>query len=210
MVAMDRFVMSHDFWNTINPAVEGMCLNDRRSEIDPKERTEICGLLPNLQGKIVLELGSGIGRYTNFFAENAKKVVTVDFVERFVEKNREQNGHYGNIEFVCDDVINLDFKPGSFHFIFINGLFTYLTDTEVFSLRQRIFDWLKNSGMLFFRESCALYRIDPRKGNPATYRTLYFYTHLFDGHLELIEEKNVNVSINTFANPFPCYWIYKK
>ncbi len=207
---MDRYATTHQFWNTINPTLEGMFLSSKGSEIDHKEREQIYSLLPDLEGKTVLELGSGIGRYTGYFAEKAKKVITVDFIERFVDKNRECNGHHKNIEFICDDVTKLELKPGSIHFIFINCLFMYLTDAEVFSLRNRIFDWLKNSGTLFFRESCALYKIEPRAEDPSTYRTLYFYTHLFDKQLELLEEKSVNVSINTFASPFQCYWIYKK
>jgi len=36
-------------------------------------------------------------------------VTAVDFMEKFVEKNREENGHLGNAEFIQADVTKLDF-----------------------------------------------------------------------------------------------------
>lgn len=43
-------------------------------------------LLPPYQGKRILELASGIGRFTGSIAGEASGVVTVEFMEDFLEK----------------------------------------------------------------------------------------------------------------------------
>lgn len=45
-------------------------------------------LLPPYQGKRILELASGIGRFTGSIAGEAAGVVTVEFMEDFLEKVR--------------------------------------------------------------------------------------------------------------------------
>lgn len=45
-------------------------------------------LLPPYQGKRILELASGIGRFTGSIAGEASGVVTVEFMEDFLEKVR--------------------------------------------------------------------------------------------------------------------------
>lgn len=49
-------------------------------------------------------------RFTRELAVSANNVIAVDFMEKFIEKNRELNGKYSNIDFRCADVtkLNLD------------------------------------------------------------------------------------------------------
>ena len=47
-------------------------------------------------------------RFTSDLAKTAKKVIAVDFMESFMNKNREDNGHLGNIDFVVGDVTKLE------------------------------------------------------------------------------------------------------
>jgi len=46
-------------------------------------------------------------RFTTRFAESCKTVMAVDFIENFVEKNRETNGHLANCRFMQADVTKL-------------------------------------------------------------------------------------------------------
>jgi phosphoethanolamine N-methyltransferase len=187
-----------------------MFLSEHGEVIDDQERKELLTHLPDLRAKRVLELGSGIGRYTGEFAKRATEVVTVDFIEHFVEKNRRKNQRFANVQFLCKDVMDLDFHEGEFDLIFINWLFMYLEDEEVKQLRWRLCSWLRRGGHLFFRESCSLTQKEPASHDPATYRTLDFYTDLFAQPLHFVKEESVNVSINTFANPLQCFWLFKK
>lgn len=43
-------------------------------------------LLPPYEGKSVLELGAGIGRFTGDLAEKAGQVLALDFIESVIKK----------------------------------------------------------------------------------------------------------------------------
>lgn len=43
-------------------------------------------LLPPYEGKSVLELGAGIGRFTGELAQKAGQLVAVDFIESVIKK----------------------------------------------------------------------------------------------------------------------------
>src|SRR5689334_828765 len=148
---MSRAELTYSFWKQREANVESMFLNSKTQENYPLEQEEIKKSLPDFYSKKVLELGSGIGCYTGYFASKAKKVVTVDFVDQFIEKNRETHRQFSNIEFLCADAMDVSFSANSFDFIFINGLFMYLADQEVMYLRDKIYEWLKPKGELFFR-----------------------------------------------------------
>lgn len=47
-------------------------------------------------------------RYTSHLLTKAKHVTAVDFMESFVEKNRQENGHHSNVTFVQADVTKLE------------------------------------------------------------------------------------------------------
>jgi phosphoethanolamine N-methyltransferase len=207
---VDRAKTVYRFWKQFEPSIRSMLLNGKGEEIDPEERKEMVGYFPDLTKKTVLELAAGIGRYTGYFASHAEHVTTVDFMEQFVEENKRANGGCSNVDFLCEDAMDLEFEDERFDFIFINWLFMYLGDEEVQVLSQRLSRWLKPGGCLFFRESCAARTFLPSSHDPATYRTLHFYTQLFQDKLKFIREDSMKVSIETFANPFQCFWIFIK
>lgn len=47
-------------------------------------------------------------RYTHHLLTKAKHVTAVDFMESFVEKNKENNGHHSNVTFIQADVTKLE------------------------------------------------------------------------------------------------------
>ncbi|CAF1056322.1 unnamed protein product [Adineta ricciae] len=155
-----------------NPNLESMMLDTNADKINRYEYPEILECLPDLDGKRVLELGAGIGRFTKKFAQLAKSVVAVDFMESFLEKNKEENSHYGTVEFLHQDATLLNFEPNSFDIVFSNWLFMYLSDQETEQLLQKSLTWLKSDGTLFFRESCfhSSGNIKPDE-NPTHYRS---------------------------------------
>ncbi|KAF9671313.1 hypothetical protein SADUNF_Sadunf12G0034400 [Salix dunnii] len=180
------------YWmdNISDLSVNAMMLDSKASELDKEERPEILSLLPPFEGKTVLELGAGIGRFTGELAQKASQVVALDFIESAIKKNENINGHYKNVKFMCADVTSqdLDFPEGSVDLIFSNWLLMYLSDKEVENLVERMVKWLKVGGFIFFRESCFHQSGDSkRKYNPTHYREPRFYTkvfkecHSFDG-----------------------------
>lgn len=47
---------------------------------------QVLAMLPAYEGKSVLELGAGIGRFTGELAQNAGQVIALDFIENVIKK----------------------------------------------------------------------------------------------------------------------------
>ncbi|XP_048477100.1 phosphoethanolamine methyltransferase [Rhincodon typus] len=99
-----------DFWaeHSRKATIEEMMLDSGAEVITQIEKPEILAMLPNYKGQRVLELGAGIGRFTGHLAKTAGHVTAVDFMEKFVTKNREVNGHRVNISFLQADITQLE------------------------------------------------------------------------------------------------------
>ncbi|XP_067314161.1 uncharacterized protein [Pseudorasbora parva] len=180
-----------EFWKEHSKlaTVEEMMLDSNAQELTQHELPEILSLLPCLSGTDVLELGAGIGRYTRHLIGKARHVTAVDFMEKFVEKNREENSHLGNAEFIQADVTKLDFPEHSFDLIFSNWLLMYLSDQELISLAEKFLRWLRPGGFLFFRESCFHQSGDSKRDfNPTHYRSPAHYNHLMTS-VQLVESE---------------------
>ncbi|XP_018408389.1 PREDICTED: phosphomethylethanolamine N-methyltransferase-like [Nanorana parkeri] len=210
-----------EFWaeHSRDATVEEMMLDSSAVILSKEEKPEIISLLPCLDGLNVLELGAGIGRFTGHLAKLASQVTAVDFMQNFIEKNREDNGYRGNITFMQADVTHLEFPDNSYDFIFSNWLFMYLNDTELVSLTQKMLGWLKPGGYLFFRESC-FYQSgnSERTFNPTVYRTPAQYNHLLtsvtslpgDSGFEIVMSKSVQTYIKKKKNQNQLCWQLQK
>ncbi|KAL7178568.1 hypothetical protein ACSBR1_042006 [Camellia fascicularis] len=114
--------------------VEAMMLDSKAADLDKEERPEVLALLPPYEGKSILELGAGIGRFTGELAKKAGQVLALDFIESVIKKNENINGHFKNVKFMCADVTSpdLNISAESMDLIFSNWLLMYLSDKEVF------------------------------------------------------------------------------
>ncbi|XP_047330878.1 phosphomethylethanolamine N-methyltransferase-like [Impatiens glandulifera] len=162
--------------------LEAMMLDSKAADLDKEERPEVLSMLPPYEGKSVLELGAGIGRFTSELAKKAGQVLALDFIESVIKKNASINGHLENVKFLCADVTSpeLNIPDESMDMIFSNWLLMYLSDNEVENLVERMVKWLKVGGFIFFRESCFHQSGDhKRKNNPTHYREPRYYTKVF-------------------------------
>ncbi|GFQ07279.1 phosphoethanolamine n-methyltransferase [Phtheirospermum japonicum] len=145
------------YWieHSVDLTLESMMLDSKASDLDKEERPEVCVIsAPPYEGKSVLELGAGIGRFTGELAKKAKE-------------NEALNAHHKNVKFMCADVTSpdLNFPEGSL---------------DVENLAERMVKWLKVGGYIYFRESCFHQSGDhKRKNNPTHYREPRFYTKVF-------------------------------
>lgn len=199
-------------------------LDSKASDLDKEERPEVLSMLPEYEGKSVLELGAGIGRFTGELAQQAGQVIALDFIENVIKKNEAINGHLGNIKFMCADVTSqdLNFSDESMDLIFSNWLLMYLSDQEVEKLAERMVKWLKVGGYIFFRESCFHQSGDhKRKNNPTHYRVPRFYTKVFKEcylnagkgksfELSLIACKCLGSYVRNKKNQNQICWVWQK
>ncbi|KAG8003997.1 Phosphoethanolamine N-methyltransferase 3 [Nibea albiflora] len=214
-----------EFWKEHSKAatVEEMMLDSRARELTQHELPEILSMLPCLDGCRVLELGAGIGRYTSHLLTKAGHVTAVDFMESFVEKNRQDNGHHSNATFIRADVTKLDVPQNSIDFIFSNWLLMYLNDEELKSFIEKALGWLRPGGFLFFRESCNHRSGDSKRDfNPTCYRTEAQYSHLVSSvqaegpesgqqfGFDIVLKKKVQAYIEMKNNPNQICWMLEK
>lgn len=214
------------YWieHTTDLTVEAMMLDSMAADLDKEERPEVLSLLPPYEGKSVLELGAGIGRFTGELAKKAGQIVALDFIESAIKKNESINGNLKNTKFICADVTSpeLYFSAESVDLIFSNWLLMYLSDQEVVALAKKMVGWLKVGGHIFFRESCFHQSGDhKRKNNPTHYREPRFYTKVFkeshfnDGsgksfELALVGCKCIGAYVRNKKNQNQICWTWKK
>lgn len=101
-------------------------------------------MLGDTDGKRVLELGAGIGRFTGPLAASCKSITAVDFMDNLIKENAKHNAHHGNGTFLASDVMELAFAPASFDVVFSNWLLMYLGDAEIAQLANRTLAWVRH------------------------------------------------------------------
>jgi phosphoethanolamine N-methyltransferase len=187
-----------------------MLLKKNAELIDAEEKPELLKLLPPFEGKSVLDLGAGIGRFTAEFAQKAKDVVAVDLCPHFIEENKKANSACQNIEWICSDALDIDFKPQQFDLIFIYGVLMYLPETELQILENKFQQWLKPKGVLFFVETCApVTHFSATEMYYAHYRSSIDYDRFFK-KWTLLNQGNIQAYEDLLADPLKCFWIYTR
>lgn len=190
-----------EYWQNFEPSMESMMLDPRAKLLNQEENSEILSHLPDITGKTVLELGAGIGRFTDKLAARSASVTAVDFMLPYVERNKERNGHLKNVSFLQADVMQLEFPERNFDLVFSNWLCMYLNDQECIKLFNRILPWLKDGGRVFFRESCFKPSGDvKRSSNPTFYRSPSDYYNMVKKARVLSGGKECTFFIEKVAN----------
>lgn len=186
----------------------------KQQQFNDKETIELLNLLPNFKDKNVLELGSGSGRFTGHFAKSAKNVITVDFIEEYVNQNKNTNGHYSNVDFLCENVVDLEFENGKFDVIFSNLLMMYLPTNEMTKFFTKILKWLKPGGHFMFSECCG----SNNDGSGIIYRKSSEYTNTVSGFCHSYDNKESGLDIvfmrtldnRSNSNKNQIIWLTKK
>lgn len=106
------------------------------------------GLLPDFEGKSVLDLGSGYGWHCLYAAEHgATSVVGVDLSEKMLEVARQKNT-FDNITYIHDSIDEVSFGPNSFDVVISSLAIHYIADFG--KLAKNIATWLTTDGQLVF------------------------------------------------------------
>lgn len=83
----------------------------------------------DLSGQVILEVGSGSGRFTEPAASTGAFVVSMDY-SYAVEANYQSNGNKTNVLVVQADVYQMPFRPGSFDKLFCFGMLQHTPDVK--------------------------------------------------------------------------------
>ena len=117
------------------------------------EKEKISEFLNSKRFDSVLDLGSGLGFWSNYFANRCKRVVAVEFSEKMTENARiisEQNS-VNNIKFITENV--LDYVANEkFDLIFISGLMIYIGDEDITRLQSNIKKCSRKGSYLLLRD----------------------------------------------------------
>ena len=160
----------------------------------------------NLDGA-VLDLGSGVGFWAEYFAQRFGKVTAVEASFPLYKATEARCSQYANATLLNDDV--LSFEPdGLYSMIFLGGMLMYLNESDVISLLKRVTPHLEPGGIVLCRESTVRNGTLTRQGDyQVVYRSVQTYSSLF-GKCGLSVE---HVELNTpyFLMQMGCEFIKK-
>ena len=96
----------------------------------------------------VLEIGSGIGRMTEFFPKHFKKVSSVDISEAMLESAKKRLMHFPEVELKLSGGRTLDFSDNNFYLVFSYQTLQHIPTKELLSESlKEIYRTLKPGGV---------------------------------------------------------------
>jgi SAM-dependent methyltransferase len=155
-VIRSREAAFHDDWANQTP-VEDVRVRECFEAPTALENRFILERMGSLRGKTVLDIGSGLGESSVYFALQGARVTTVDISPMMVEKALALGKRYGvELEGIVSGGEDLEVPAGQSDFVYIANTIHHVSD------RQRLFAQmnraLKLGGMFF--------SIDPLAYNP--------------------------------------------
>jgi 2-polyprenyl-3-methyl-5-hydroxy-6-metoxy-1,4-benzoquinol methylase len=87
------------------------------------------GNLPNIKGRMVLEAGSGAGRFTEVLLKNSAIVHSFDYSSA-VEANAHNNGHNEHLTLVQADIRRIPFPKASYDYVVCLGVLQHTPNPE--------------------------------------------------------------------------------
>ena len=107
-------------------------------------------LLPDLSGKVVLDLGCGFGECCQWYSfQGAKRVIGIDISSKMIERARREDAD-SKIQYTCVPIEDAEFSFGEFDLVVSSLMFHYVADYEL--LVRKIYHWLKPGGFLLFSQ----------------------------------------------------------
>lgn len=114
------------------------------------EQPEMAKLLPDVNGKVVLDLGCGFGHNCAEFSDNgASRVVGVDISKKMLSVARAENSRQ-NIEYLNISMTEISGLQGKFDLVYSSLAFHYIEDFK--ALMLEISALLNEGGTLLFSQ----------------------------------------------------------
>lgn len=131
---------------------------------DKYEKELISSLINFKENSYILDIGCGVGRWGDaFVSKNIKQYVGVDISEEFLNIARASFATYGNkFAFIKADfknVIKVLSEYGLrtvYDYIFVNGVFLYINDSDVMPCLSIVDDLMASGGIVYIKDAIAL------------------------------------------------------
>jgi 2-polyprenyl-3-methyl-5-hydroxy-6-metoxy-1,4-benzoquinol methylase len=160
------FTGSNKFWKEYSER-EDLSLNSLMNlEIDPQksiekftfEKARLESIITYNSSWNIVDLGGGVGLWSEYFSDKVKGVTLVEREKRFVELAKERIKKE-NVSVVLSDVSEFDDVENKFDAVFISGVTLYLTDDRLNMMMKKIKKYMKPNGLFIHRDA---YGIDER------------------------------------------------
>jgi len=127
----------------------------------------------------ILDLGSGIGCWTEYFAQRFAEVVAIEASTPLFEALERRCRPLANVKLIHGDVML--FQPeGQYEVIFLGGMLMYFNEDDVICLLRRLVPFLKPGGIILCRETTVRDFDITRDGDyQAVYRSVKNYRRIF-------------------------------
>ncbi len=127
----------------------------------------------------VLDFGSGVGAWTEYFAQRFANVVSVEASPTLYAALKDRCSRYPNVVTFGGDV--LSFQPkGRFGLVFLGGLLMYLDEHDVRVLLSKLVSCLEPDAIVLCRESTIRQGTKTLQGNyQVVYRSVETYQSIF-------------------------------
>ncbi|MBN4061889.1 class I SAM-dependent methyltransferase [Bacteroidales bacterium AH-315-I05] len=137
-------------------------------------------LIQRFNNHCMLDLGCGVGYWTEYFARQFTKVIAVEASPSLFESMMQRCAKYPNVHPLQGDV--LSFKPEeSYSMIFFGGMLMYLNESDVIALLRKLIPFIEKGGAILCRESTVHKGTMVRNGTyQAIYRSVKTYTDIFE------------------------------
>jgi SAM-dependent methyltransferase len=154
-----------------------------------------------LQGKAVLDIGCGTGRYTELFRSEGMNAVGADLSSEAIRIARE---NYPQCTFITDSIENLELPSDSMDLAFCHGFSPFLQKDmrEQHEMVSEIASFLKKDGIFFFGATSRLTDRRAPSGSRWDY-SLSSYLQLFRKVPELEVREALTVFPQMFTLPAP-------
>ena len=135
----------------------------------------------------LVDLGGGVGLWSEYFSKHINKVTLVEREEKFIELAKQKINNK-NIEIIHSDVVDFNTKENSFDVVFISGVTLYLDDEYLLLLMNKVKNYLKPNGIFIHRDAYGInqkFLLDSKKSKnlkldySAVYRTRQEYDDVF-------------------------------
>ena len=154
-------------------------------------------------GTSVLDLGSGVGVWTEYFAQRFAKVVAVEASSSLYEVLKDRCSRYPNVTTYNRDVLSFEpkgkFGPtDGFGLVFLGGLLMYLNDRDVRALLRKLIPCLGPEALVLCRESTIRHGVKALHGDyQVVYRSVETYRSiLVDAGFDVLSVQANSAYIN--------------